>query len=73
MAAISTGFLFREKLTEIISMARLQEYFDNVLRRSRYLPKLINYGSTKELANIILAEWELRRQKPRCSRAPIST
>ena len=45
------------------SMPRLQQYFRKLERRSRHVSKIINYGTPKKLANILLAEWELRRQK----------
>src|ERR1700752_2710713 len=32
-------------------------------RYRRHVSKLINYGAPKKLANIMLAEWELYRQK----------
>ena len=44
-------------------MSRLQQYFRKLERHSRHVPKIINYGTPKKLANILLAEWELRRQK----------
>ena len=44
-------------------MPRLQQYFRKLERRSRHIPKIINYGTPRKFANILLAEWELRRQK----------
>jgi MoaA/NifB/PqqE/SkfB family radical SAM enzyme len=44
-------------------MPRLQQYFRKLERHSRHVPKIINYGTPRKFANILLAEWELRRQK----------
>jgi MoaA/NifB/PqqE/SkfB family radical SAM enzyme len=44
-------------------MPRLQQYFRKLERHSRHVPKIINYGTPRKCANILLAEWELRRQK----------
>jgi MoaA/NifB/PqqE/SkfB family radical SAM enzyme len=45
------------------SMPRIQRYFRKLERHSRHVPKIINYGTPKKIANILTAEWELRRQK----------
>jgi hypothetical protein len=45
------------------SMPRLQQYFGKLERYNRHVTKIINYGTPKKFANILLAEWELRRQK----------
>jgi MoaA/NifB/PqqE/SkfB family radical SAM enzyme len=44
-------------------MPRLQQYFRKLERHSRHVPKIINYGTPRKCANILLAEWELHRQK----------
>jgi MoaA/NifB/PqqE/SkfB family radical SAM enzyme len=50
-------------MNEISSLTSLQEKFNKVKRRSRYVPRLVSYSTPKKFANIALAEWELRRQK----------
>ena len=45
------------------STTQIRQYFRKVERYSRHVPKIIRYGTPKKLANIALAEWELRRQK----------
>lgn len=45
------------------SMPRIQQYFRKLERHGRHVPKIINYGTPKKIANILMAEWELRRQK----------
>ena len=39
-------------------MPRLQQYFGKLERYNRHVTKIINYGTSKKLANILLAEWE---------------
>jgi len=45
------------------TLPKMQQYLRKMKRHGRHVPKLINYGTPKKLANIMLAEWELRRQK----------
>ena len=52
-----------KRMSEISSLTSLQEKFDKVKRRGRYVPRLVSYSTPKKLANIALAEWELRRKK----------
>lgn len=46
-----------------MSMPKLRQYLRKLKRHGRVLPKIINYGTPKKLANIVLAEWELHGQK----------
>jgi len=50
-------------MSETSSKPSLQQYFRKLKRHGRYVPKIINYGTPKKLANMLLAEWEFRRQK----------
>jgi radical SAM protein with 4Fe4S-binding SPASM domain len=45
------------------SLPRLQQYIRKMKRHGRHVPKILNYGTPGKLANILLAEFELRRQK----------
>jgi len=41
----------------------MQQYLRKMKRHSRYVPKIVKYGTPKKLANIFLAEMEMRQQK----------
>ena len=45
------------------SLPIVRQYLGKLKRHSRHVPKLINYGTPRKVGNIMLAEWELRRQK----------
>ena len=45
------------------SQPRIKQFIRKMKRHGRHVPKIINYGTPKKLANIMLAEWELRQQK----------
>lgn len=45
------------------SQLSAMQLFGKLRRHSRHVPKILNYGTPKKLANIMLAEWELRQQK----------
>src|SRR4029077_12916314 len=45
------------------SQPRIKQFLRKMERHGRYVPKILNYGTPKKLANIVLAEWELRQQK----------
>jgi MoaA/NifB/PqqE/SkfB family radical SAM enzyme len=55
--------LWGKTVSETNTRSNLPQYFRKLQRHSRYVPKIINYGTPKKLANILLAEWELSRQK----------
>ena len=45
------------------SQPRIQQFLRKMKRHGRHVPKIVRYGTPKKLANIALAEWELRQQK----------
>jgi radical SAM protein with 4Fe4S-binding SPASM domain len=45
------------------SQPRIKRFITKMKRHGRHVPKIINYGTPKKMANIMLAEWELRQQK----------
>jgi radical SAM protein with 4Fe4S-binding SPASM domain len=45
------------------ALPKMKQYLRKIKRHARYVPKLVNYGTPKKLANIMLAEWEFRQQK----------
>ncbi len=44
-------------------MPKLQQFLSKLSRHGRHVPKILRYGTPKKIANIMLAEWELRQQK----------
>src|SRR5574340_977790 len=42
---------------------KVRQVLRKIERHGRHLPKIVRYGAPKKLANILLAEWELRRQR----------
>ena len=44
-------------------LPKIRQYLRKWERHSRHVPKILNYGTPKKLANIMLAEWELHQQK----------
>ena len=53
------------------SQPRIKQFIRKMKRHGRHVPKIINYGTPKKLANIMLAEWELRQQKTTLRCLPI--
>jgi MoaA/NifB/PqqE/SkfB family radical SAM enzyme len=51
------------KVDATSSQRRIKQFLRKMERHSRHVPKILNYGTPKKLANIMLAEWELRQQK----------
>jgi radical SAM protein with 4Fe4S-binding SPASM domain len=47
----------------ISSLSKVRPYLRKLKRYRRHVSKITNYGTPKKVANIMLAEWELRRQK----------
>jgi hypothetical protein len=47
----------------ISTLSKMQPHLRKLKRYRRHVSKIINYGTPKKLANIMLAEWELHRQK----------
>ena len=45
------------------ALPKMQQYLRKIKRHGRYVPKILRYGTPKKIANIMLAEWELRQQK----------
>ena len=45
------------------SQPRIKQLLRKLQRHGRHVPKILKYGTPKKLANIMLAEWELRQQK----------
>src|ERR1043166_8482567 len=45
------------------SLSKVRPYLRKLKRYHRHVSKITNYGTPKKVANIMLAEWELRRQK----------
>jgi radical SAM protein with 4Fe4S-binding SPASM domain len=45
------------------ALPKMQQLFRKMKRQARYVPKIVNYGTPKKLANMMLAEWEYRQQK----------
>ena len=45
------------------AIPQMRQYLQKMRRHGRNVPKIVRYGTPKKLANIMLAEWELRRQK----------
>ena len=45
------------------ALPKMKQYLRKIKRQARYVPKIVNYGTPKKLANILLAEWEFRQQK----------
>ena len=45
------------------ALPKMKQYLRKIKRQARYVPKIVNYGTPKKLANIMLAEWEFRQQK----------
>ena len=45
------------------SLSKVRPYLRKLKRYRRHVSKITNYGTPKKVANIMLAEWELRRQK----------
>jgi radical SAM protein with 4Fe4S-binding SPASM domain len=55
--------LMGQEMDAASSLPKMRQYLRKMKRHSRHVPKLINYGTPRKLANIMLAEWELRRQE----------
>src|SRR4051812_40566981 len=47
----------------VSTLSTAQQYVRKLKRYHRHVSKIVNYGTPKKVANIALAEWELRRQK----------
>ena len=45
------------------TLSKIQPYLRKLRRHRRHVSKIVNYGTPKKLTNLLLAEWELRRQK----------
>ena len=45
------------------SQPRIRQFLRKLRRHGRHVPKIVNYGTPKKLANIMRAEWELHQQR----------
>ena len=45
------------------ALLKMQQNLRKMKRHGRHVPKIVRYGTPKKIANIMLAEWELRQQK----------